>query len=70
MKKETRQEFRAGLEEQVHFTSGYWYIGDYQPVTNTGRYPTRAAAIAYQMECWDMDHDRPYSHASEATDNL
>ena len=50
-----RQEFRAKIEKRVRCSNGYYYIGDYVPATMTGRYETREAAIAYQLDCYDMD---------------
>lgn len=54
-KQSKRQEFRAKIEKMVRYANGYYYLGDYQPATMTGRYETREAAIAYQMDCYDMD---------------
>lgn len=54
-KQEKRAAFRAMIEKRVRFANGYYYLGDYQPQTSTGRYPTKEAAIEYQMECYDMD---------------
>jgi len=53
-KKQKRSEFRAEIETMVHYANGYYYVGDYQPQTMTGRYETREAAIQYQMDCYDM----------------
>ena len=55
-KSQDRAEFRRKIDGNVHYANGYYYVGDYQPVTNTGRYPTREAAINYyQMDCYDAD---------------
>ena len=51
-----RQAFRDKIEKMIRFANGYYYIGDYQPATGTGRYDTREAAIRYQMDGYDMEH--------------
>jgi hypothetical protein len=50
-----RQAFRAKIEKMIRYANGYYYIGDYQPATMTGRYETREAATSHQMDCYDLD---------------
>ena len=55
-----REAFRAKIKKMIHYTNGYYYIGDYQPATMTGRYGTREAAISRQMDCYDNDPENEW----------
>ena len=45
------------MDKMVKYANGYYYIGDYQPFTSTGRYDSREDAVQHQMDCYDMGSD-------------
>jgi hypothetical protein len=55
--KTTRSEFTRLIASMVHRGAGYYYVGDYQPPTSTGRFTTPSAAIQSQVDAYDLDPD-------------
>ena len=62
MTKQAREKFQAYIRTMIHFTNGYYYVGD-QPATTTGRYESEQAALDYHMHCADRAYRNGEAHA-------